>query len=338
MIFITGANGWLGLNLVKSIVEGKTKEWGLDHDKITVLILPGTDTKDLLKISKKINIIEGDLLNESDMDIFLSKSSDSILFHIAGIIHPRNVSQFYDINFEGTKKLIQSATKSKIKKMIIMSSNSPCGCNPNKDHLFDESSPYNPYMHYGRSKMKMELFAQKHFDKGLLDLTIIRSPWFYGPYQPPRQKLFFEMIRNGNLPIVGDGENKRSMAYVENIVQGMILSATKEISSGKTYWIADESPYTMNQIVDTIKDLFDKKFNIKCSNKRINLPDFISYFAEKVDFTVQGLGFYHKKIHVLSEMNKNIACSINLAKKELSYNPKYDLQTGMFNSLFEIYG
>ena len=40
--------------------------------------------------------------------------------------------------------------------MVIVSSNSPLGCNPDPSHRFNEDSLYNPYQHYGRSKMIME--------------------------------------------------------------------------------------------------------------------------------------------------------------------------------------
>ena len=40
---------------------------------------------------------------------------------------------------------------------------------------------------------------------------IIRPPWFYGPNQPNRQTKFYKMIRDGKVPIVGSGDNKRSM-------------------------------------------------------------------------------------------------------------------------------
>jgi len=53
------------------------------------------------------------------------------------------------------------------------------------------------------------------------------------------------------------------------------------------------------------------------------------------------VGFYHQKIHVLSEMNKTIACSIAKAQRELGYNPTIALEEGMRRSLkwiFENYG
>jgi nucleoside-diphosphate-sugar epimerase len=337
MIFITGANGWLGLNLVNSIISGKTAKWGLEKEEIRAFILKGTSKEKLLKISSKIQIIEGNLGNKETLDLFLSKSKNDYLFHTAGIIHPKKVSEFYKVNRDGTQNLLESAYRSKIKKIIIMSSNSPCGCNINDKDLFNQNSPYNPYMNYGKSKMEMEQIANKFYKDGLVDLTIIRSPWFYGPFQPERQKLFFEMIRTGKVPIVGDGENLRSMGFTENLVQGMALAATKEISSGKTYWIADENPYTMNQIVDTIEELLAKTYGQDCKYGRLIIPDFISVIAEKTDSILQWFGLYNQKIHVLSEMNKNIACDISFAYKELGYNPEYSLKDGMQASLKELY-
>ena len=337
MIFITGANGWLGLNLVNTIVSGKTAKWGLEKDEIHAFILTGTSKEKLLGISQNINIVEGDLSNKDDLDLFLSPSHKSFVFHTAGVIHPKRVSEFYRVNRDGTKNLLEAASEASVNRVVVVSSNSPCGCNPNDKHLFDENSPYNPYMNYGKSKMEMEQLANKFYRDGLVDLTIIRAPWFYGPFQSDRQKLFFEMIRSGKVPIIGDGENRRSMAYTENLVKGMVLAATKEIASGKTYWIADEKPYTMNEIVDTIESLLADEFGQECTYGRMKLPNFVSTIAEKTDSVLQWLGVYNQKIHVLSELNKNIACEIHLAQKELGYNPEISLKEGMKSSLIELF-
>ena len=338
MIFITGANGWLGLNLVKSIIYNKTRQWGLNDNEIHAFIMEGTSKDKLLGISSDLNIVEGNILNTEDLARFFSPSNkNSLLFHTAGIIHPRKVSEFFDVNLIGTKNILQSASKKSIKKSIIVSSNSPLGCNPDSNHLFDEESNYNPYMNYGKSKMEMEKLCNKYYDDGLLDLTIIRAPWFYGPFQPDRQKLFFEMIRNGNAPIVGDGQNLRSMSYTENLVQGMILSAIKQVSSGKTYWIADETPYSMNEIIDTVESLMENEFHLECNHGRLRLPNIASHVAEKIDASLQWLGIYNQKIHVMSEMNKNIACNVSLAKSDLGYKPEFSLKEGMLLSLKEIY-
>ena len=81
-------------------------------------------------------------------------------------------------------------------------------------------------MNYGRSKMQMELAIKERQQQGKIETVIIRPPWFYGPNQPPRQTLFFQMVRDGKGPIVGNGENLRSMGYIDNLCQGLMLAAT----------------------------------------------------------------------------------------------------------------
>ena len=58
------------------------------------------------------------------------------------------------------------------------------------------------------------------------------------------------MIKEGRFPILGDGTQRRSMAYVDNICQGLLLAAEAADASGRAYWIADERPYSINEIVD----------------------------------------------------------------------------------------
>jgi nucleoside-diphosphate-sugar epimerase len=65
----------------------------------------------------------------------------------------------------------------------------------------------------------------------------------------------------------------------------------------------------------------------------MRLPSLASEVAFVVDSALQGVGLYHQKIHVLSEMNKTIACSVSRAQKELSYKPAVELEEGMRRSL-----
>jgi nucleoside-diphosphate-sugar epimerase len=186
-------------------------------------------------------------------------------------------------------------------------------------------------MGYGRSKMEMEFAVKQRSDR--IETVLIRAPWFYGPNQPPRQTLFFQMIRDGKAPIVGGGKNLRSMAYVDNLCQGLLLAAITEHANGQVYWIADKRPYSMNEVIDTIERLLEKEFGQKCAHKRMRLPSLASEIAFVVDWVLQSAGIYHQKIHVLSEMNKTIACSGARAERELDYRPAIELEEGMRRSL-----
>jgi nucleoside-diphosphate-sugar epimerase len=335
LVLVTGAAGWLGSRLVESLLRGLPEHDELKTPpanlRIRVLLLPGQDSATLRKLSDRIEVVTGDIRNLADCEKFCVDAKGAILFHTAGIIHPKRVREFYDINRDGTTNLLDAAIAAGLKRAVVVSSNSPCGCNPHPDHLFDERSPFNPYMHYGRSKMEMELAISKRATK--LETVIIRAPWFYGPNQPPRQTLFFQMIRDGKGPIVGSGNNLRSMACVDNLCQGLVLAAIRDRAAGQVYWIADERPYAMNEIVDTIERLLETEFGHKCAHKRMKLPGLASEVAWLADKTLQSLGLYHQKIHVLSEMNKTIACSVARAKAELGYRPTVALEEGMRRSL-----
>jgi len=335
LVLVTGAAGWLGSRLVESLARGLPEHDELRtpvaNQRVRMLLLPGQDATPLKRASAPLEVVTGDLRHPADCARFCAGAQGATLFHTAGIIHPRRVREFYEINRDGTANLLDAAIASGGKRAVVVSSNSPCGCNPHPDHLFDELSPFNPYLNYGRSKMEMELGVRERADR--IETVLIRAPWFYGPNQPPRQTLFFRMIREGKAPIVGGGNNLRSMAYVDNLCQGLLLAAKRERAAGQVYWIADRRPCSMNEIVDTIERLLETEFGRVCRHGRMRLPGLASKVAWLADQVLQAAGIYHQKIHVLSEMNKTIACSVARAESELGYRPTIALEEGMRRSL-----
>ena len=337
LALVTGSTGWLGKRLVRLLATR-----AFDHDalrdlpsqlRIRCLVRPGEDSESLEAISSDIETVSGDLRKPADCARFLDNAAGALVLHTAGVIHPEKVRDFYSINVDGLRNLLEAAAAVRAQRAVVVSSNSPIGCNPHPDHLFDETSPYNPYMSYGRSKMLMEHVVHEFEKRGAMETVLVRPPWFYGPDQPPRQTLFFSMIRQGKAPVVGSGDNLRSMAYIDNLCQGLLLAAVTERARGKTYWIADRRPYTMNEIIDTVERLLEDEFNLPVKHSRLRLPRIASGIAWLTDRTLQGMGMYHSKIHVLSEMDKTIACSVALAEKELGYRPQVALEEGMRRSL-----
>jgi nucleoside-diphosphate-sugar epimerase len=335
---VTGAPGWLGTRLVECLIQGMSEvsnlKAPLGEREVRCLVLPGSDSRELTRISSRVRVVEGDVTEPASLEPFVAGAAGGTLFHAAGIIHPTaGTRQFYAVNLEGTQRLLELAKRHKVKRFVHVSSNSPIGTNPAPDHRFDENSPYNPYMKYGHSKMLAEELVREHGKSGELETVIIRPPWFYGPNQPARQKLFFTMIQSGKVPIVGSGENRRSMAYIDNICQGLLLCERVAAARGGTYWIADERAYSMNEIIDTIERVLERDFGLTVAHKRVRLPGVVSEIAWLVDKSLQALGLYHQKMHVLSEMNKNIACSIDRAQRELGYRPHIALEEGMRRSI-----
>ncbi len=337
LALVTGGAGWLGSRLVGALVHGLPEcDWLPRPNpqlRVRCLVLPGEDASLIEEPGDRVEIVRGDITRAEDCARLCEGATGAVLFHVAGIIHPRRRAEFYSVNVDGSRNVLQAAVAAGVRRAVAMSSNSPCGTNPHPDHVFDESSAYQPYMHYGRSKMLMEQAVAGYSQAGKIETVIVRAPWFYGPNQPPRQSLFFRMIRDGKAPIVGGGGNRRSMAYVDNLCQGLILAAAVEAAGGRTYWIADARPYTKTEVVDTVERLLETEFGQKCAHNRMRLPGLASEVAWAADRMLQGLGLYHQKIHVLSEMNKTIACSVERARTELGYRPVVALEEGMRRSL-----
>ncbi len=329
-IFLTGSSGWLGKQVIDSLINNDPDVLVLEKtDKLNIncFMHESEDASFLKKYDNHTSIFKGNLKRDEDIKNFLYKAEDSLLIHTAGVIHPKKIEEFYEVNLESTKKLVEEAERKNIKKIIVISSNSPLGCNESNSELFDESSQYNPYMNYGKSKEKMEIYLKEKINSGL-DITILRPPWFYGSNMPERQMRFYQMIINGRFPIIGDGTNVRSQANVKNITQAILLASIKEISKGKIYWIADKENLNMNEIINVIKTVFEQEFSIKTKKNLPKIPFFVGQIFEYLDRNLQSMKIYSQAIHVLSEMNKNIACDISLAIKELDYDPKVNLYKG----------
>lgn len=338
---MTGVPGWLGTRFVECLKKGMSELGPLfagGDRSVHVLVNEAVSASEIASFEKRvgpsIKLVKGDLRSRQSLLPLFAGADGATLFHLAAVIHPdKGTRQFFEVNTGGTENLLALAQSSGVKRFIYMSSNSPIGVNPDRDHLFDESSPYRPYMKYGESKMIAEKAVSQAGACQRLETVIIRSAWFYGPGQPARQNLFFSMIKNGKMPLVGDGLNKRSMSYIDNVCQGLMLAEKVERANGQVYWIADRKPYTMVEILDTIEQLLESEFHMQVAHKRMRLPDLASSIAFCIDGCLQGMGVYYQKMHVFSELNKTIACSTAKAERELGYDPQISLKEGMRRSI-----
>ncbi|CCM80201.1 NAD-dependent epimerase/dehydratase family protein [Rhizobium mesoamericanum] len=330
LVLLTGAAGWLG-GRVAAALTTEVPDVGFlatGSFRVRALVPAGEDVSQLRE--QGLEIVTGDIRNMECVRSFVAGAEGAVLIHMAGIIHPRTVAQFEAINTQGTINLVTAAQKAGVRRAVVMSSNSPIGCNPHPDHRFTEESHYNPWGGYGRSKMLMEEALREEIAAGgQMQIVIVRAPWFYGPNQPPRQTLFFKMVKDGRFPIVGSGRNRRSMGYTDNLAQGVLLAAAHEQAAGEIFWLADETPYSMNEIIDVVGKVLREDFGMTVKPNQLHLPAVVGDVARMVDVTLQHAGIYLQQIHVLSEMNKTIACDITKARNVLGYMPKIALRDGM---------
>ncbi|MDP9465354.1 MAG: NAD(P)-dependent oxidoreductase [Actinomycetota bacterium] len=322
---VTGASGWLGRALVHRFLADPSRR------RLRLLAHTTAEARELAALGD-VEVMIGDIGKpDTAARLLHGVGGDVDLIHTAAIIHPKTTRQFFEINANGTRHVAEAALDHGVRRMVHVSSNSPFGTNPQPSDTFRAIEPYHPYYGYGRSKMQAELAVFEAIDQGL-DATIVRPPWFYGPFQPPRQTTFFRLVRAGRFPALGDGDQRRSMVYVDNLVDGVIAAELTPAAKGKGYWVADERAYTVNEIVATVgRALTAEGFGVRAPSTR--LPAIAGRVAEFGDRVVQGLGRYQQQLHVLGEMNHTIACDISVTRAELGYEPQVELYEGMRTSI-----
>jgi nucleoside-diphosphate-sugar epimerase len=324
---VTGASGWLGQNLVRALARSR--------DRVRCLVPVPAEAPPLELVSPSIEAVTGDVRDPATVDrLFDGMGPEAAVFHAAAVIHPsKTVRELFDVNVGGTQLVLDRARRTGAARFVHVSSNSPFGVNPGPDDAFTEDSPYNPYMGYGRSKQEAEQLVRQAYDRGDLGTVTVRAPWFYGPYQPPRQSRFFSAIRRGRFPMVGDGSQKRSMVYTGNLVQGLLRAEVADKAPGNAYWVADAEPYELREIIATVRRALAAEGLTVSGPARVALPRVAARAAERADALLQGRGRYSQALHVLGELNHTIACDITRAREELGYDPAVGMEEGMRASI-----
>lgn len=326
---VTGAAGWFGRTLLHAFTDQAS-----DHaraGRVRALVRDPGEARSLAVLAG-VEPVVGDVRRARTLGPLFAGLDGSVdVINAAGVIHPSRVDDFEEINARGTANVLAAARSHGVRRLVHISSNSPFGANTHPTDRFRNEEPYDPYHGYGRSKLRAELHVARAVAEGL-DAVIVRPPWFYGPFQPPRQTTFFTMVRKGRFPVIGDGHQRRSMVYVGNLVRGVVAAELTPTPSGRAWWIADARPYSINEIVDTVgRALTAEGYDV--TPNRLRLPAIAGRVAERADAVLQRAGRYVQQLHVLGELDKTIACDISVAKAELGYAPDVELENGMRRSI-----
>ncbi len=169
----------------------------------------------------------------------------------------RPVSLYYDTNVTGAENTCKTAEILGIQKIIFTSSAAVYGHN---HHEADENSPHDPIGPYGDSKSKAEAVFRKWADKDPSNrsLTIIRPTVVFGPGNRGNVHVLLNQIAANKFVMIGDGENRKSMAYVENVAA--FLTHCLNFGPGtQVFNYVDKPDLSMNELVDIIRVKIGKK-------------------------------------------------------------------------------
>ena len=225
-IFITGASGFVGKNLLKEFVNMFT-----------------------FSVFKKVNIFS---------------ISEDIVIHLAGKAHDlKNTSskdEYYLVNTELTKIIFDKFLESKARVFITLSSVKAVA--DTLDIVLTENHIPNPITHYGKSKLLAEEYIlSKKIPLGKR-VYILRPCMIHGPGNKGNLNLLYKIVLKGLPWPLGAFENKRSFCSIDNLcfVINELIQNDK-IPSG-IYNIADDEAISTNELIRLIAKSQDKYFFI----------------------------------------------------------------------------
>ncbi|MFH1825088.1 MAG: NAD-dependent epimerase/dehydratase family protein [Candidatus Firestonebacteria bacterium] len=312
---VTGSNGFVGSFLTERLLKEGMEVYCLVRKTSNLRWI-----KDL-----KVKFVYGDI---SDKDSLggLFKNIDYV-FHTAGLKKGWTKEDFLDVNYIGTKNLVEIIYKENpnIKKFVYISSLAVMG--PSLDgKSINESNECKPVTYYGESKLRGEE-AVLEFSKKI-PVTIIRPPAIYGPRDEDIYSMF-KAVKLKIKPIFGFKKRHISLCYVKDLIEGVILSTKTDKSNGRIYIIADDKIYAWKEILDEMaKTLEVKAFTIKIPVSVIFTSAYLSELVASVLNT--STIFTRQKV---KEMIGDWPGDISKARNELGFVPEYDLHTGISETI-----
>jgi nucleoside-diphosphate-sugar epimerase len=161
-------------------------------------------------------------------------------------------SLYYDVNVEGTKKILNAMDKNNVRSIIFTSSVAVYGLNkdnPNETHKKD------PFNHYGKSKSKAEEILIEWYDKDPTNrsLVIIRPTVIFGERNRGNVYNLLKQISSGRFLMIGKGTNKKSMSYVGNIASFIKYQIDHMLPSSSIFNYVDKPDFNMNELVNQVE-------------------------------------------------------------------------------------
>lgn len=232
-ILITGSNGFVGQYLFTNL--------SISNEVLTL----NTRNSDY-----NINLL--------DDSIELNTSFDLII-HSAGKAHsiPKTIIEkeiFFNINVQGTKKLLEALSKNLPKYFVFISSVSVYGLIAGEN--INEMYPLLAEDPYGKSKIEAEKFVKNWCDKNNVIYTILRLPLVVGDNPPGNLGAMIKGIKKGYYFNIDGGRAKKSMVLSSDIAKYILRAA----EVGGTYNLTDGLHPTFNELSKHISQQLGKSF------------------------------------------------------------------------------
>jgi len=225
-IFITGAAGFIGYHLCKSLLEENYKVCGVDNMNDYYSPKLKRDRLRMLKdhenfIFKKIDIAD----KESLKFFFESFKPDKVvnLAAQAGVRYSiENPYAYMDSNLLGFLNIIELCRHNNVQGLIYASSSSVYGANKKIPFSINDRVDQ-PLALYGATKRANELIAFSYSNLYNLHTTGLRYFTVYGPWGRPDMAMFIfanKLLEGSKIPVFNNGNMKRDFTFIDDIISG----------------------------------------------------------------------------------------------------------------------
>jgi len=311
-ITVIGGSGFVG----SRIIEILKKEQGLMLDNIDKQQSPFfSEITTIANVLNKPKLKE--LLNGTDIVVLLAAE------------HRDDVSPtslYYDVNVGGMKNTLEAMESNGVKTIIFTSSVAVYGLNKNNPN---EEHPTDPFNHYGKSKWQAECVLQEWY-KNHPDwsINIIRPTVIFGERNRGNVYNLLKQISGRKFLMVGNGDNKKSMAYVGNVVAFINFLINKKRSGYNVYNYIDKPDYTMNELVDQVSKTLKKHI------PRTHIPYWIGMLGGYCFDILSSI--IRKKLSISSVRVKKFCATTMFDSSKMitsGFEPPYTLAEGLAKTL-----
>lgn len=261
LINVIGGSGFIGTRLVKRL--------SAKDQSSQVKIIDKEPSKSFPNLA-----VLGDVRSVEDLRSTIP--NDSIIVNLAAEHRDdvRPLSLYDDVNVGGARNICKVAREKNVKTIVFASTVAVYGFAVIGT---DESGSIAPFNDYGRTKFEAEqVFKAWQLEaKNERTLVIIRPTVVFGEQNRGNVYNLLRQIASGNFVMVGHGENRKSMAYVENVAAfieyGMTFKPGVHI-----YNFIDKPDFTMNSLVSNVNRILGRPEKIS-----FRLPFTMGYFIGK---------------------------------------------------------
>lgn len=258
-VVVTGAAGFVGSHLCDRLVDSGATVIGVDN-----LITGSTENLASLLTSPHFTFIEADVTQVPTTFLPGDKNIDCIL-HFASPASPPRYQQFpiqtYLVNSLATHNLLQYLKNTNPNARFLFASTSEVygdpQVHPQPESYWGNVNPNGKRSCYDEAKRLGETICGVHQRDFGMDVRIVRIFNTYGPRMDINDgrvipNFIKESLAGEKISIYGDGSQTRSYCYIDDLVDGILLLASKEGLSGRTVNLGNPGEFTILETAHAI--------------------------------------------------------------------------------------